>query len=108
MAAISPPGHREVEKAVRCSLSTVAGPDGIPFARWRGLGKLGVDILTDVLGVLSSEGGEAALAEIGLGRRPDSEGLLVLLPKKSAGADRPPPPAASRTSSPKVFDPVTL
>ena len=50
MAAISPPGRREVEKAIRCSPSTSPGPDGIPFACWRGLGKLGVDTLADVLG----------------------------------------------------------
>ncbi len=107
MAAISPPGRREVEKAIRRSPSTAPGPDGIPFACWRGLGKLGVDILTDVLGVLCSEGGEAVLAEVGLdeeGRHPYNEGFLVLLPKHPWG----PTPATSRTSSPKVLGPLTL
>ncbi len=57
IAAVSPPGRREVENAIRCSPSTAPCPDGIPFACWRGLGELGVDILTDVLGVLCSEDG---------------------------------------------------
>ncbi len=89
MAAISPPGRKKVEKAIRCSPSTASGPDGIPFACWRGPRQLGVDILTDVLGVLCSDGGEAPLAEMGLdeeGRHPYNEGLLVPLPKKPAGA----------------------
>ena len=90
IAPISPPGRSEIEKAIRCSPSTTPGPDGIPFACWRGLGQLGLDILTDVLGVLCSRDGEAALAEMGLdeeGRHPYNEGLRVLLPKKPAGAD---------------------
>jgi hypothetical protein len=34
---ISSPGRRETEKAIRCSPGTAPGPDGIPFACWRGL-----------------------------------------------------------------------
>ncbi len=62
----------------------------LPFACWRGLGKLGVDILTEVVGILCEEGGEAALADIGIdeeGRHPYNQWLLVLLPKKPAGGD---------------------
>ena len=42
------------------------------------------------MGVLCAEGGEAALADVGLyeeGRHPYDERLLVVLPKKPAGAE---------------------
>ncbi len=48
-----------------------------------------MDVLTEVLGSLP-RGGRGVLAGMGLdeeGRHPYNEGSLVLLPKKSAGAD---------------------
>ncbi len=93
---IAPPGRAEIENAIRCSPSTAPGRDGVPFACRRGIGQLGVDVFAEVLGCLCAEGGEAALADMGLdeeGRHPYSEGPLVLLPKKPAGAD----PAAFST-----------
>ncbi len=66
------------------------GSDGIPFVCWRVLGDLGADVLTDVLQVLCSPDGEAALADLGLdeqGRRLFNDGVLVLLPKNSTGVD---------------------
>ena len=57
----------DIEDAINKSGDTMAGPDGIPYAAWRALGPLGVDILFEAAETLSTEQGIQKLLDAGDG-----------------------------------------
>ena len=83
--------RHDVAKAVRLSGDSAPGPDGIPYKAWRSVGKLGVDVLWDVIHALASDEGSALLAEAYSDLLPAEHsynlGLLCCLPKKVSGVD---------------------
>ena len=59
------------------------GPDGIPYAAWRWLGDLAIDVLHDAFSDFSSDDFEANIVT----EYPDfNEILFIFLPKKAMGA----------------------
>jgi len=82
-----------VRRAVEAAGATAPGPDGIPYAYWKGLGDLGVTVLFDTLQTMMEEdSAQAILRDYGSGdnRFGDCDfnaSLLVLLPKKPTGHD---------------------
>ena len=81
--------RRDVARAIALSPNSAPGPDGIPYAAWRRLGPLAIDLLAAVSRDLSTESGPAHLQELCSLDPADihdfNMGLLVLLPKAPAG-----------------------
>lgn len=70
--AVAPPlwSHRarqvrrsHVKKVVHIAGKSAAGPDGIPYSAWKGLGPLRIDILHGFIKTLGSEGGVNLMLE---------------------------------------------
>jgi len=68
-----------VELALRLSNNSSPGPDGIPYAAWRRLGTLAVDILFAAAQEIGSVDGEALLEEH---YAEFNASLLLFLPKR--------------------------
>jgi len=99
-----------VRRALKTAGATAPGPDGIPYSFWKGIGEVGVTVLTDTLRAMMAEGSEETmLMEYGSGdnRFGDCDfngSLLVLLPKKTSGHD----PAAGAFYDPGDTRPLML
>ena len=82
-----------VRHALKAAGATAPGPDGIPYSFWRGIGEVGVEVLTDTMQAMMVEGSEETMVrEYGSGDNRfgpcDFNGsLLALLPKKPTGQD---------------------
>ncbi|CAK0855842.1 unnamed protein product, partial [Prorocentrum cordatum] len=82
-----------VRQALKAAGATAPGPDGIPYSFWRGIGELGVEVLTDTMTAMMAEGSDKTMMrEFGSGDNHfvpcDFNGsLLALLPKKPTGHD---------------------
>lgn len=99
-----------LRRALRAAGNTAPGPDGIPYAFWRGVGDLGLGVLEDALRELMLEGSDVALArsygssDSRFGVCDFNASLLVLLPKKPAGVD----PVAGDYHAPEDTRPLML
>jgi hypothetical protein len=77
------PTRAALDRALCMTNNSAACPDGIPYVAWRTLGRLGSDVLWDVLQALL-----AGQAEDMLQHYPDyNTGMPVCLPKKSSRTD---------------------
>ena len=95
------PSMNTLTSTIKKTKNSAPGPDGIPFACWQGLGKLAVDVLTNVMTGLCGDNGEAALADMGWTTTADAlrtKGFWFCCPRSLRG----PTPAAPRTSSPQA------
>lgn len=76
----------DVRRAVAATSRSAPGPDGVPYAAWRRLGPLAVDILHAAgLELSSTRGVDAMLAEFpldALGNTPFTVATMVFIPKK--------------------------
>ena len=73
---------RHIAKAIQQSNTSAPGPDGIPYAAWRQLGDLAVDVLYEAFQDFSGDDFEVKMTS----EYPDfNESLLVFLPKKAVG-----------------------
>ena len=80
--------REDVEKAIKASSDTMPGPDGIPYAAWRALGPLGIDILFDAAEVLATPDGPQRMQDAADGENHEFNlGILCCLPKKVTGTD---------------------
>ena len=68
--------RKSIEKAVRRASRSSPGPDGIPYAAWKRLGKVGTDILFEAAELLGKE----SIDEID--DHSFNIGDMVFLPKK--------------------------
>jgi hypothetical protein len=77
---------KDITRAIKCSGNSLPGPDRIPYAAWKKLGPLAVDILFDAAAAMARDDfplriREAYGAQAGEDH-PFNLGLLVCIPKK--------------------------
>ena len=79
----------DMEKSIQASTNTMPGPDRIPYAAWRALGDLAVDILFEAARALALPDGTRllvdALGEGDEGSHDFNMAILCCLPKKPIG-----------------------
>ena len=62
--------RRNIIKALKLAGNSSPGPDGVPFAAWRALGNVGVDLLQEIAAAVRHEYSHNALAEAYHGNAP--------------------------------------
>jgi len=84
-----------VAKAIRVAGAAAPGPDGIPYAAWKALGSLAVDVLTGVASALGEDGVQEELVaayvddpDAGEGQHAFNLSLLAVIGKAPAGEER--------------------
>jgi len=83
------PSRCDMAKGIRAASKSAPGPDGIPYAAWRALGDLGVDILYEAAMLLTKGDMNRHLGNMDIFSKNDSHsfnvGNMVFLPKKTTG-----------------------
>ena len=82
--------REHIERAVQSATDSMPGPDGIPYAGWKALGALGIDVLFDAAKALARPDSSVLLRAAHGNDQEEHEfnlGTLCCLPKKPTGVD---------------------